>query len=90
MSNFEEIMTKNDDNRYVVFPIRRNDLWKMYKDSQGAFWTAEEMDLSKDDFDGLNEEEKHYIKHILAFFAASDGIVNQNIAENFINEIGFF
>ena len=89
MSNFEEIMTKNDDNRYVVFPIRRNDLWKMYKDSQGAFWTAEEMDLSKDDFDGLNEEEKHYIKHILAFFAASDGIVNQNIAENFINEIGF-
>lgn len=75
--------------RFVIFPIRYHDLWKMYKKAEASFWTAEEVDLSKDlnDWQKLKSEEKHFISHVLAFFAASDGIVNENLAERFYQEV---
>lgn len=87
----EPILTENKD-RFVIFPIRFHDIWEMYKKAQASFWTAEEIDLSADlsDWDKkLNADEKHFIKHVLAFFAASDGIVNENLAENFLKEVQF-
>ena len=78
--------------RFVLFPIEHNDLWKMYKQQQACIWTAEEIDLGQDVTDWenkLNSDEQHFIKHVLAFFAASDGIVNENIAENFVNEVQY-
>jgi ribonucleotide reductase beta subunit family protein with ferritin-like domain len=76
-------------NRFVLFPIRYNAIWKMYKKAVSAFWTTEEIDVSKDydDWVKLNETEQHYIKNILAFFAGSDGIVNENLGVRFMNEI---
>lgn len=85
----EEVLLKPNPNRFVLFPIQHDEIWKMYKQAEASFWTAEEIDLSPDlmDWQKLNENEKHFIKHVLAFFAASDGIVNENIALNFINEV---
>lgn len=80
----EPILTENP-NRFVIFPIQHNDLWDFYKHQQAAEWTAEEMDFSQDIVDWntkLNSQEKHFIKHVLGFFAASDGIVNMNIENN--------
>jgi len=90
MSNIEPILQENR-NRYVVFPIQHNDIWDYYKKQEASFWTAEEIDLSQDfnDWDKLNDNEKHFVKNILAFFAASDGIVNENLAENFVNEVQY-
>jgi ribonucleoside-diphosphate reductase beta chain len=84
----EPILIENKD-RFVLFPIKHNDIWSMYKKAEASFWTAEEIDLSPDLVDWetkLNNDEKHFIKHVLAFFAASDGIVNENLAVNFLNE----
>jgi ribonucleoside-diphosphate reductase beta chain len=87
-----ENILKEDSTRFVLFPIKHHDIWEMYKTAEASFWTAEEIDLSQDltDWrDKLNEDEKHFIKHVLAFFAASDGIVNENLAINFLNEVQY-
>jgi ribonucleoside-diphosphate reductase beta chain len=87
----EHILTENPD-RFVLFPLKYNDIWELYKQSEHSFWTAEEIDLAQDLTDWnekLNEDEKHYIKNVLAFFAASDGIVNENLAENFLKEVQY-
>ena len=87
----EHILQENKD-RFVLFPIKYHDVWEYYKKSEASFWTAEEIDLSADmsDWDGkLNSDEKHFIKHVLAFFAASDGIVNENLAIHFLNEVQY-
>lgn len=84
----EPILTENP-NRFVLFPIVHHDIWQFYKKSEANFWTAEEIDLEADLVDWnskLNADERHFIKHVLAFFAASDGIVNENLAENFVRE----
>ena len=91
MSNVEPILQENK-NRFVIFPIKHHDIWEFYKSMEASFWTAEEIDLSQDlnDWNNkLNEDERYFIKHILAFFAASDGIVNENLAENFVNEVQY-
>lgn len=84
-----EPLLEENPNRFVMFPIKYNDIWKMYKDQKAAFWTAEEIDLAQDvkDWEKLNDNEKHFIKHVLAFFAASDGIVLENLAQRFCTEI---
>lgn len=87
-----EPILKANSGRFVLFPIEHNDIWEMYKKTEASFWTAEEIDLHQDVVDWetkLNDDEKYFIKHILAFFAASDGIVNENLAENFINEVQY-
>jgi ribonucleoside-diphosphate reductase beta chain len=87
----EKILQENKD-RFVLFPIQYHDIWDMYKKAESSFWTAEEIDLVQDlnDWNNkLNDNEKHFIKHVLAFFAASDGIVNENLAVNFLNEVQF-
>lgn len=80
---------KNKDigKRYSIFPITHNDLWERYKNAESQTWVAEEIDLSKDRFDELKENEKIYLKNILAFFAISDGLVIDNLATNFLNEV---
>ncbi len=89
ISLHEEPLLKESKNRFVLFPIEYHDIWQMYKKAEASFWTAEEIDLSPDlaDWEKLNEGEKHFVSHVLAFFAASDGIVNENLAINFINEV---
>ncbi|MBP7272234.1 MAG: ribonucleotide-diphosphate reductase subunit beta [Saprospiraceae bacterium] len=90
-TTIEPILQENP-NRFVLFPIEHNDIWKFYKNSQASFWTAEEIDLQQDLSDWekrLNDDERHFIKHVLAFFAASDGIVNENLAEHFISEVQY-
>ena len=84
-----EPMLQENLDRFVLFPIQHDDIWAMYKQEQASFWTAEEIDLAEDlkDWKNLNKDEKHFIKHILAFFAASDGIVNENLVMNFSNEV---
>ena len=85
----EPILAPND-NRFVLFPIKYDEIWKYYKQAEASFWTAEEVDLSPDLQDWehkLNNDEKHFIKHVLAFFAASDGIVNENLVLNFMREV---
>jgi ribonucleoside-diphosphate reductase beta chain len=87
----EPILVKNNE-RFVLFPIEHNDIWQFYKKAEASFWTAEEIDLSQDLIDWnekLSDDEQHFIKHILAFFAASDGIVNENLAENFLSEVQY-
>ena len=81
----EPILQENKD-RFVLFPITHTDIWEYYKKAEASFWTAEEIDLSQDlkDWGNLNDDERHFITHVLAFFAASDGIVNENLAENFV------
>ncbi len=84
-----EPLLKEEENRYVIFPIKNDEIWKMYKRAEANFWTSEELDLSKDhsDWEKLTKDEQYYIKHILAFFAASDGIVNENLVERFCQEV---
>merc|ERR1712156_85444 len=85
----EEPLLKENPQRFVILPINYDDIWKMYKKAMASFWTAEEIDLSMDlaDWEGLKDDEKHFIKHVLAFFAASDGIVNENLVERFMQEV---
>lgn len=90
-ANNEPLLRENKD-RFVIFPIQHDDIWQYYKKHEAAFWTAEEIDLHADmaDWtDKLNDDERYFIKHILAFFAASDGIVNENLAENFVHEVQY-
>ncbi len=97
MSNLEELELKNEpilkenSNRFVLFPIEHDDIWSYYKKAEASFWTAEEIDLGQDlkDWATLTKDERHFIKHVLAFFAASDGIVNENLAENFVSEVQY-
>ncbi len=87
----EPILQENP-NRFVLFPIEHDDIWQFYKKSEASIWTAEEIDLSQDfdDWDHkLSDNDRYFIKHILAFFAASDGIVNENLAENFVREVQY-
>jgi len=87
----EEPILKENKNRFVLFPIEHHDIWRFYKQAEASFWTAEEIDLSQDlkDWEKLNDGERHFISHVLAFFAASDGIVNENLAENFVAEVQY-
>jgi len=87
----EEALLKENPDRFVLFPIQHNDIWQFYKKAEASFWTAEEIDLSQDikDWASLNDGERHFIKHVLAFFAASDGIVNENLAENMVSEVQY-
>jgi ribonucleotide reductase beta subunit family protein with ferritin-like domain len=84
-----EVLLTDDENRLTIFPIRHNNIWSMYKKALSSFWTAEEIDLSKDidDFNRLSDNEKMFIKHILAFFSSSDTIVNINLGERFLNDV---
>lgn len=86
-----EPILKENKNRFVLFPIQHHDIWEFYKKAEASFWTAEEIDLGQDlkDWARLNEGERHFISHVLAFFAASDGIVNENLAENFVAEVQY-
>ena len=87
----EPILQENKD-RFVIFPIQHHDLWEWYKKSEASMWTAEEIDLHQDLTDWtqkLNDDERYFIKHVLAFCAASDGIVNENLAENFVSEVQY-
>jgi ribonucleoside-diphosphate reductase beta chain len=85
----EEVLLKENKDRFVLLPIKYPQIWEMYKKSEASFWTAEEIDLSDDQkhWDNLNDGERHFISHILAFFSASDGIVNENLAVNFMSEV---
>ena len=87
--NIEEPILKENPSRFVIFPIKYLEIWKMYKTAQHLNWFAEEIDMVNDvkAFEKLNKNEQHFIKMILAFFAASDGIVNENLAEQFMSEI---
>ena len=87
----ELILAENKD-RFVLFPIKHHDIWQMYKQAEASFWTAEELDLTEDVqhwANKLTEDERFFIKHVLAFFAASDGIVNENLAVNFLKEVQY-
>ena len=86
----EKILEENK-NRFVIFPIQHDDIWEFYKNHQAELWTAEEVDLTNDirDWNNLTENEKYFVKNILSFFAASDGIVNENLAENFYREVQY-
>ena len=86
----EPILVENKD-RFVLFPIEHQDIWQFYKDHQAAFWIAEEVDLTDDirDWEELSDKERYFIKQVLSFFAASDGIVNENLAENFLKEVQY-
>ncbi|NXN89015.1 RIR2 reductase, partial [Bombycilla garrulus] len=85
----EEPLLRENPRRFVIFPIQYHDIWQMYKKAEASFWTAEEVDLSKDlqHWESLKPEEKYFISHVLAFFAASDGIVNENLVERFSQEV---
>ena len=85
----EEPLLKPNKDRFVLFPIKHHDIWEMYKQEEASFWTAEEIDLDQDkkDWNNLNDDERHFIEHVLAFFAASDGIVLENLAVNFTKEV---
>ena len=86
-----EPMLQESASRFVIFPIKHDDLWLMFKKAQASFWTAEEVDLAHDqkDWDSLSKDEQFFIKHVLAFFAASDGIVNENLVERFCSEVQY-
>ena len=87
----KEPILQVNKNRFVIFPIQHDDIWQWYKKQEASFWTAEEIDLHQDvvDWKKLSDDERYFLKHILAFFAASDGIVNENLAENFVNEVQY-
>jgi ribonucleoside-diphosphate reductase beta chain len=92
MSEAIEPILQENKNRFVIFPIQHQDIWEWYKKQEACIWTAEEIDLHQDLTDWnnkLSDDERFFIKHILAFFAASDGIVNENLAENFVNEVQY-
>ena len=84
-----EVLLEENKDRFVLLPIKHPKIWDMYKTHEQGFWTAEEIDLHPDlkDWERLNDDERHFIKHVLAFFAASDGIVNENLAVNFMKEV---
>ncbi|MBX2953219.1 MAG: ribonucleotide-diphosphate reductase subunit beta [Leadbetterella sp.] len=86
-----EPLLMDDPTRFVIFPIKHNDIWEFYKKAEASFWTAEELDLSQDhkDWASLNDGERHFISHVLAFFAASDGIVNENLAVGFLSNVQY-
>ncbi len=87
----EPILQENP-NRFVLFPIEHHDIWNMYKQQEASIWTAEEIDLAQDLNDWRNkltDDERYFVKNVLAFFAASDGIVNENLAENFVSEVQY-
>lgn len=86
-----EPLLVEDPFRFVLFPIEHDDIWEMYKKHEASFWTAEEIDLGQDlkDWASLTDGERHFISHVLAFFAASDGIVNENLAVNFISQVQY-
>lgn len=90
MNSIEPILAENKD-RFVLFPIVHNDIWRFYKQAEASFWTAEEIDLQQDlkDWASLGDGERHFISHVLAFFAASDGIVNENLAEKMVGEVQY-
>jgi ribonucleotide reductase beta subunit family protein with ferritin-like domain len=85
----QEPLLEADKSRFVLFPIKHPDVWDMYKKAEASFWTAEEIDLSQDykDWLTLSDNERYFVSHVLAFFAASDGIVNENLAANFASEV---
>ncbi|KAG3267578.1 ribonucleotide reductase regulatory subunit M2, partial [Ictidomys tridecemlineatus] len=85
----DEPLLRENPRRFVIFPIEYHDIWQMYKKAEASFWTAEEVDLSKDiqHWESLKPEERYFISHVLAFFAASDGIVNENLVERFSQEV---
>jgi len=89
MQHTDEILLQYNKDRFVILPINYPKIWEQYKRHEASFWTAEEIDLSGDtkDWESLNDGERHFISHILAFFAASDGIVNENLAVNFMSEV---
>ncbi|MFB9842546.1 ribonucleoside-diphosphate reductase small subunit [Mucilaginibacter ginsenosidivorans] len=89
MNQENEVLLRENKDRFVILPINYPRIWEMYKKHEASFWTAEEIDLSDDlkHWENLNSGEKHFISHILAFFAASDGIVNENLAVNFMSEV---
>jgi ribonucleoside-diphosphate reductase beta chain len=91
MNQFVEPILQENKDRFVLFPIVHKDIWEYYKKAEASFWTAEEIDLSQDlkDWANLNDGERHFITHVLAFFAASDGIVNENLAEHFVAEVQY-
>ena len=86
-----EPILRENKNRFVIYPIKHDDIWSSFKKQEASFWTAEEIDLNQDlvDWKKLSKDEKHFIKHVLAFFAASDGIVNENLCFRFINEVQY-
>jgi ribonucleoside-diphosphate reductase beta chain len=85
----KEVLLEENKERFVLFPIKYPKIWEMYKKHEASFWTAEEIDLSQDqkDWDRMNDGERYFITNVLAFFAASDGIVNENLAVNFMKEV---
>src|ERR1700747_1842158 len=89
MQEQDELLLRENKDRFVILPINYPRIWEMYKKHEASFWTAEEIDLSQDtkDWVNLTDNEKHFIKHVLSFFAASDGIVLENLAERFLKEI---
>ncbi len=89
MNEESELLLKENKDRFVILPIKYPAIWEMYKKCEASFWTAEEIDLSDDmkHWENLNPGEKHFVSHVLAFFAASDGIVNENLAVNFMSEV---
>ena len=89
MHDENEILLRENKDRFVILPIKYPAIWEKYKKHEASFWTAEEIDLGDDmkDWNALNDGERHFISHILAFFAASDGIVNENLAVNFMSEV---
>jgi ribonucleoside-diphosphate reductase beta chain len=89
MKQENEVLLRENKDRFVILPINYPRIWEMYKKHEASFWTAEEIDLSDDQkhWENLNDGERHFISHILAFFAASDGIVNENLAVNFMSEV---
>ncbi|POY35216.1 ribonucleoside-diphosphate reductase [Solitalea longa] len=89
MENVQEPILQENKERFVLLPIKYPEVWEMYKKAEASFWTAEEIDLSHDlkDWENFNDGERHFISHVLAFFAASDGIVNENLAVNFMSEV---
>ncbi|MAN07797.1 MAG: ribonucleoside-diphosphate reductase [Euryarchaeota archaeon] len=86
--HIEPMLQENHD-RFVLFPIKHHDVWEMYKQSMACFWTADEIDLAPDlaEWENLSDDSRHFLKHVLAFFAASDGIVNENLVTNFADEV---
>ena len=89
MHDENEILLRENKDRFVILPIKYPKIWEQYKKHEASFWTAEEIDLGDDmkDWNALNDGERHFISHVLAFFAASDGIVNENLAVNFMSEV---
>lgn len=86
-----EPMLQLDNSRFVLFPIKHDNLWTFFKKAQASFWTAEEIDLAGDmnDWESLTDNERHFLTHVLAFFAASDGVVNENLVEKFSSEVQY-